>query len=381
MKSYFIKFSLLLAVLFLTATPAQAKDDQVKNVLHVQANEIITRNIYTLSDEIIIDGTINGDLVAIADEIIINGQLEGDLIAFSPKISINGTIGGNVRVIGVDFELNSTISRNLTIFAEKINLTEDSRILWDAAMIGTSVSSSGKIDGSLNIISNQVLLSGEVNNNVDVKLHANKKNPDSLQLIMFATGGDLNYRSTTPIKIDEASIIGGQVRADLIQPPKTFLIPTFSWGMLIYKIISALIFGLLIILVGKKYLLGLEEKIKNNPKKLIIPSLIIFFGVPFASIILFITIIGIPLSLTIIALWLILQYLAKILIMMLGGQIIIKFFRKGRPFHIIWALVLGVIISYLLFSLPVVGGLLSVLASLTGLGGLYLYVTDKPRRI
>ena len=147
MKSYFIKFSLLLAVLFLTATPAQAKGDQVKNVLHVQANEIIARNIYTISDEIIIDGTINGDLVAIADEIIINGQLEGDLIAFSPKISINGTIGGNVRVIGVDFELNSTISRNLTIFAEKINLTEDSRILWDAAMIGTSVSSSGKIDG------------------------------------------------------------------------------------------------------------------------------------------------------------------------------------------------------------------------------------------
>ena len=381
MKSYFIKFSLLLAVLFLTATPAQAKDDQVKNVLHVQANEIIARNIYTISDEIIIDGTINGDLVAIADEIIINGQLEGDLIAFSPKISINGTIGGNVRVIGVDFKLNSTISRNLTIFAEKINLTEDSRILWDAAMIGTSVSSSGKIDGSLNIISNQVLLSGEVNNNVDVKLHANKKNPDSLQLIMFATGGDLNYRSTTPIKIDEASIIGGQVRADLIQPPKTFLIPNFSWGMLIYKIISALIFGLLIILVGKKYLLGLEEKIKNNPKKLIIPSLIIFFGIPFASIILFITIIGIPLSLTIIALWLILQYLAKILIMMLGGQIIIKFFRKDRPFHIIWALVLGVIISYLLFSLPVIGGLLSVLASLAGLGGLYLYVTDKPRRI
>ncbi len=381
MKSYFIKFSLLLAVLFLTATPAQAKDDQVKNVLHVQANEIITRNIYTLSDEIIIDGTINGDLVAIADEIIINGQLEGDLIAFSPKISINGTIGGNVRVIGVDFELNSTISRNLTIFAEKINLTEDSRILWDAAMIGTSVSSSGKIDGSLNIISNQVLLSGEVNNNVDVKLHTNKKNPGSLRLIMFTTGGDLNYRSTTPIKIDEASIIGGQVRADLIQPPKTFLIPNFSWGMLIYKIISALIFGLLIILVGKKYLLGLEEKIKNNPKKLIIPSLIIFFGIPFASIILFITIIGIPLSLTIIALWLILQYLAKILIMMLGGQIIIKFFRKDRPFHIIWALVLGVIISYLLFSLPVIGGLLSVLASLAGLGGLYLYVTDKPRRI
>ena len=225
------------------------------------------------------------------------------------------------------------------------------------------------------------MLSGEVNNNVDVKLHANKKNPDSLQLIMFATGGDLNYRSTTPIKIDEASIISGQVRADLIQPPKTFLIPTFSWGMLIYKIISALIFGLLIILVGKKYLLGLEEKIKNNPKKLIIPSLIIFFGVPFASIILFITIIGIPLSLTIIALWLILQYLAKILIMMLGGQIIIKFFRKGKSFHIAWALVIGVIVSYLLFSLPFIGSLLSLLASLTGLGAIYLYVTDKPRRI
>jgi cytoskeletal protein CcmA (bactofilin family) len=377
MNKFFIKFSLLLAIVFLFSAPAQAGNQASEDLFHIKANEIITKNVSTISDEIIIDGIINGDLIAMASKITINGQIEGDLLALASEIYINGPIGGNVRVISNYFELSSTISRNLNVFGDNVKLTENSRVLWDTNIWGADSTIEGRLEGSLKVLAYNVFISGEINDDVEIKLYANKKKPGHISLSGANIGGDLHYRATNNAEIDDASNIDGQVYATLIQPEKNHLIPRISWGNLIYKIISALIFGFLIILLGRKYLPKLQAHIKNTPKKLILPGLIIFFGTPLATIILFITIIGIPLSLATLAIWTIVQYLAKILMMILFGQWIIKFFRKEKPFHIAWALALGVVISYLLFSLPFIGWLLSLLASLAGLGAIYLYVKNK----
>ena len=130
-----------------------------------------------------------------------------------------------------------------------------------------------------------------------------------------------------------------------------------------------------------KYFEGLLKQITKHPKKLLLPALILFFGTPLAALILCITIIGLPLAVAIFAIWIIIQYLAKIIAVTIFGYWIIKFFRKEKSFHLFWALGLGVVISYLLFSLPLVGGLLNLLASLIGLGAIYLYATNKSRGI
>lgn len=381
MKKFIIKFSLLLAIFFLVGLPAKAASQEERKMVWVKADEIVTTSIYALADEVIVDGSINGDLVTIAKKITVNGQIEGDLIAMAPEINVNGPIDGNIRIASENFNLNSPVSRNLNILATKINLGENSRVFWDAYLIGKNISVAGKIDGSLEAFAEKTIVSGEVGKNADIKLYGDKKESINLKLSGAVINGDLAYRSNIPAEVDSSSNIAGEIYPDLTQSNKSAYTQNVSWVKLTYKIISALIFGFLIIIFGKKHLDGLFNKIKSEPKKIIIPALIIFFITPLGVIISFITIIGIPLSLVLLVLWLILQYLARVLIMIFFGQLLIKFFKKEKSFHIAWALVLGVIISYLLFSLPLIGGLLSWLASLTGLGAIYLYVTNKPRSV
>lgn len=381
MNKFLIKFYLLLAIFFLFLAPVKAVGAKEQKIVHIKANEIVAQNIYTFANEIIVDGSINGDLMAIAEKITINGKIEGDLIALAQEININGSIDGNVRIAGENFQLSSSIYRNLNVLAGNISLKESSRIFWDASLAGNNISARGKIDGSLKALAKNITISGEIGENADIRLRTDKKAVNSLNFSGAIINGNLNYRSNNLAEISSSSKITGEIRPQLIPMTKNNYVPKISWGGLIYKIISALIFGFLIIVFGRKHLDGLFKIIKTESKKLIMPALVMFFGSPLAAIIIFVSIIGIPLSLTIIALWLILQYLAKILIMIFGGQLLIKFFRKEKSFHIAWALVVGVIISYLLFSLPFIGGLLSLLASLAGLGALYLYVTNKSRSI
>lgn len=381
MKIFITKFCLLLAIFFLIGLPAQASSQEEQKIVWVKADEIVTTSIYTLADEVMVDGTINGDLVTIAKKITINGQIEGDLIALAPEIEVSGPINGNVRVATENFKLNSAISRNLNVLANKISLEENSRIFWDVYLVGKNISIAGKIDGSLKAFSEKTIISGEVGGNANVRSNTKQKDSANLKLSGAAINGDLSYRSSGPAEIDASSSITGEIYPNLVSPARNTPLPRVSWIRLVYKIISALIFGFLIIIFGRKHFDKLFAKITSQPKKLIIPAITLFFVTPLAIIVLLITIIGIPLSLVLLASWLTFQYLAKILIMIFCGQLLIKFFKKDKSFNIVWALVLGVVISYLLFSLPVIGPLLNLLASLAGLGAIYLYVTDKSRSV
>lgn len=380
MKQFIIKFCLLLAIFSLSASSALASGEKSQKIIHIQASEIITTSIYALADEIIIDGTINGDLMAISKKITVNGQIDGDLIAISSETVVNGPIGGNIRVLGESVHLNSLVSRNITIAASKITLGESSRISWDAYLAGKNISTAGKIDGSLKALAIKADLSGEITGDAEINIITNEGS-NELNLSSVSIGGNLTYQATKNASIDALSNIKGEIYPNITTLKENKIPSQIAWGKMIYKIISAFIFGVLIIILGRKHLSGLFGKIVSDPQKLIVPGLMLFFGTPLIAIIIFITLIGIPLSLIIFLLWLVLQYLAKIIIIIFCGQWMIKLVIKEKPFNLIWALILGIIIAYLLFSIPVIGKLLSLLASLAGLGALYLYVNNKSRSL
>jgi hypothetical protein len=110
-------------------------------------------------------------------------------------------------------------------------------------------------------------------------------------------------------------------------------------------------------------------------------GLIIMFVVPPIALILLFTIIGIPLALIMIAWWIIATYVTKIFTAILVGKIIIKEISKKNDTKLIWSLIIGVIICWLLFAIPFVGWIASLIAVWFGLGGLYTYVTNQLRNL
>ena len=106
-------------------------------------------------------------------------------------------------------------------------------------------------------------------------------------------------------------------------------------------------------------------------------GILALFLTPLIAVVLFITIIGIPLSLILLALYLIAIYLGKILVGILIGRSLLNNYLPKQKDSFILAMIIGIIIAYLIFTLPIIGLFISLLAMLWGLGGIMLALKNK----
>ena len=237
----------------------------------------------------------------------------------------------------------------------------------------------GKIEGGLSGRIAQGLIAGRIGKNVNLNL-ANS-NKQSLTIASEAViGGDLNYTSKEDANISSGSSITGKITKENVPINNINWLKIYLWSIL-FSIFSALVVGLLIIFVGKNISAKILLKIEEIPNKLIVPGLIIALILPPLALLLAFTVIGIPLALIIMAWWFIMIYIAKILTAILIGRLLIKKITKKKEPSSLWSLSLGVVICWLLFTIPFIGWILSLIAIWLGLGGIYFYASSQLRNI
>ncbi|HEX8992061.1 MAG TPA: polymer-forming cytoskeletal protein [Anaerolineales bacterium] len=92
---------LLFALLTLSVvTPAYAFDGRGGDKVVIQTGEVINDDLYVGANEIVLDGTVNGDAVAFGQIVTVNGTVHGDLITAAQTVVVNGTVTGNIRMAG-----------------------------------------------------------------------------------------------------------------------------------------------------------------------------------------------------------------------------------------------------------------------------------------
>lgn len=380
MKTKVFTIFAVLALVFLPFTALKAANTRTGNSIYVSGEEIISGNFYAVGQDITIDGTISGDLITVAQTLTVNGRVEGDIIAASQDIIINGSVGGNVRVAGNSLAINGAVARNVNTFGSKVIFGPDSRIGWDVYLVGVSTEMRGTIDGSLSGQSGQALIAGKIGENVNLKL-ANGGTNQKLTITSGAIiNGDVIYASNNAANISEKSSIAGKVQQNIIETKETNTLLLWFWRKL-FAIFSALAVGLVLIFAGRNISDKILNKIADSPAKMLLPGLIVMLILPPIALILVFTLIGIPLALIISAWWITATYIAKIYTSIYIGQLILqKTFGKNEP-SLIWAMVIGVILCWLLFAIPIFGWLISLLAVWLGLGGIWFYMSSQLGKI
>lgn len=380
MKNRFIKFILASVLLFLPFSAAQAFSIKASETVHIPEDEIISENLYVTGQIITIDGEIAGDLIAIAQTINVNGRIEGDIIGIAEEITVNGQVNGNIRAIGATINLNGSVARNVNIFSETTILGPHSKIGWDLTAAGNLLESAGHIDGDLTGLFGRLLVSGEVGKNIKVKMSDNVLD-GALIISPEATINDnLTYISKTDAQIDEEAKILGEIIKKI--PSTQAGVNFFEWlWPTIYSIFGALVVGLIFIFLIKEPTPKIIKKIKENPLRSSLYGLILMVTLPLIAILLIFTLIGIPLSLIIFVVWLVCLYLAKIFTAILIGDLILKNINKKNAPKLIWSLILGVTLCWLLFATPYVGWLFSLISAWLGLGGIFVYASNQSKHL
>jgi len=119
-----------------------------------------------VADDIIAAGnmvTINApvdSVIAAGGTVSINAPVKGDVIALGGQVYINSDVGGKVVADGGSVHLSGDIGTNLVAAGEQINLAAGKSVNRDALLMGGQVYSAGKVNGTLSVSANQFNNSG-----------------------------------------------------------------------------------------------------------------------------------------------------------------------------------------------------------------------------
>lgn len=384
MKKTTLLIPICLTLCLLTPLAVLAFEVKTGNSVFVPSEQVIEGNLYAGASTLTIDGTINGDVICAAQSVTVNGKVAGDVICGAQTVIINGEIGGSVRAVGNTINLNGPIARNVQALGASISLGTGATVGWDMFLAGAIGEIRGKIGGDLHGGVASIIIAGEVNKNVRLRLDNNAKNPP--KEMIFANGdkpvtitetavigGDVIYSAREDAAIAEGASITGEItRNEPKAADKRDFTIFKTWGKLI-SFFAALVVGLVLISLWRQPTKDLTERMLKRITPAIGWGAVIMFIGPIIVILLLITLIGIPLALIMFALWLIALYLSKILVGIVIGRSLIEKLWPKKKNSLIWAMLIGVAIVSLICWLPFIGWILCLIALWWGLGGIWLH--------
>ena len=189
--------------------------------------------------------------------------------------------------------------------------------------------------------------------------------------------GNFTYWSEEEASIDEEVKIAGETTHHLPpeapKPPARKFFGALAGFLLFAKVtsfISSLIIGLLLIRLFPRCSQQTADTIRKRP----LGSL----GIGFLSIIIFpiifvtllIALVTIPLAFIFLGTFMIVMYLVKIYVFIFVGDVILR--SLGKNVNLNWALLCGLITIQIINLLPIVGGLVTLLVPIVGLGAAVL---------
>jgi hypothetical protein len=168
-----------------------------------------------------------------------------------------------------------------------------------------------------------------------------------------------------------------------------------AWGVsLLRNLVSILILGLLVLWLAPAQLNMASEQTRIKPWRALLTGLLVFVLGWIVAILILVLILALALFFYFVSLptlgfftgaiglmtlgvavsifWLSIAFFSKIVIAFLVGQLLFKRFIPKYAQSRIWPFLSGVIIYALLASIPYLGWLIAVLATLFGLGGIWM---------
>ncbi len=357
--------ALVLSILFISISVPSAYATEIitENNVIIAQGEVIDDDLIVIGENIRIFGKVKGDVIAIGIDIIIDDGIDGDITALGEKISIKGDIGDDLFVAGSDIDIDGPDLDNAMVFGSDIKIGKDTNIRRDLLIIGTIINIEGMINKDARLYGNDITISGDIGGNVTVE-------SESLTILpSTAISGDLNYTGPEEADINDMSSIKGDIIYNQkIKPQKSYL---DSIKGSVWSILPLLLIGFLIIYFMPGFIERTDKIIRTRTLASIISGITGLIIIPIVSILMIITIIGIPISLMILALYIMGLYISKIFIGITLGQYILKISGRKKQTKYL-CLIVGLVSLELLFMIPFISCLAKLIALVLGFGALII---------
>jgi hypothetical protein len=322
----------------------------------VTSTQVETEDYYALAGRVIIEGRVEGDVIAVTENLVITGVVEGDVLGVvwgeariggqvdgsvrlaAQSITTDGTIGDDLAVATVSGELGGEVGRDILTSSFDLDI---------GAVVGRDIRGQAFSLG----------LDGDISRNIDVTVNRITVGAGA------AVGGDLVYSSNSTGNISGGADFGGQVVRERVRYPVQVRAIQTLVGVL--SVLAFLITGLALFWLMRRTLPRATVAIESRPLRMLGFGLVVMVAVPVVAVALAVTLVGLPLAAALIALWLAALFVGPVPAVTAAADRL----SQGR-FGLIGSFVAGALVwRGAMWLIPIVGSLLYLVALLVGVGG------------
>jgi hypothetical protein len=331
----------------------------------LSAEEVHEGWFFASGDQVMILGTVNGDVYVAGGTVRIDGTVNGDVLAAGGTISINGTVTDDLRAAGGNIECNGSVGKNVSIAGGSLQVTKDAEIGGGLLAAGGEIHLGGSVQHDVMVTGGEAQLSGLIGGNVKFSgggittihgariqggLQAVVANADRAQIDPGTVDGTVEITVTKP---DTRGFILG-------------LSPIRFWLKLIWAL-SLIVSAIVLILLTPVTVGNAGQTVWLHPWWCLLLGFAGFLLTPIVAVALCATFIGLPLGLFLLTLYFWFLYLSQMILGVVVGQ---RVFMPGSTGRFILAAVAGIILVQVLTFVPYLGILVIVAGLLLGLGSI-----------
>lgn len=322
----------------------------------VAEGRTIPEDYYVSGAKVIVEGVIEGDLIAAAGELTVTGRVDGDVIAIVwGNATIGGEVTGAVRVAARSLDVDGTVGDDVAAVVVFSDLSGD--IGRDLLMAGLSVGMTGSIGRDLLGQYWQLDLDGAVGRDVDISVRSLEVGAST------EVGDDLVYRSGSSATISGGAVVGGQVVEQRSRTP--IALKAIQRLVSVLSVLAFLFAGIALLWVFRRTAPRATSAVRLQPVRTFLLGVVTLIGVPLLTVPLALTLVGIPLAALLVIVWVLALFLGPIPAVTAVGEKVMR----GRG-GIYGGFVIGALVWRLgIFVIPILGFVLYFAALIWGVGG------------
>jgi cytoskeletal protein CcmA (bactofilin family) len=363
-----------ISVLLLAPTTAQAFEIKQGDTVTVVKEQKIEGSLMAGGNSVVIDGLVTGDVFCAGKKVVISGTVDGDLICAAQEMIISGIVTGDARLATQSLYVQGRIEGNATTLSQSITFDPTADINGEVLFASQSFLSQGFI-GPLAGVSKYIELAGEVKG--DAQLGAQELVVGKDARIF----GSLKYTSEKPATIADGAAVSGVVSHVIPAPEKkpeskekaSVRNAMASWPA---NAVTGVIFYLLLSLIANAlFSRKIHEVAAVIEKKWLLSmgvGMLAAIALPFVSLFLLVTIIGILLIPIPILAAAVATGFGRIVAAQVFGKSVLKGFKLKNADNLYMQSLIGVPILWCMFKAPFVGGLFTFISIILGLGAFIL---------
>lgn len=364
----------LIIAFFLTllgASVTHAADFRTDTSITIGEGEVIDDDLYLLGTTIIVNGTVNGDVFAAGTTIEINGTVNGNVSLAGTDVTINGTVSQGARIAANSVTIAGMVAEDALILSNTTDLIASGEVGRDLILTVATATIDGTVERRVAGVADKVTHNGSIGAEFDMSL-SNLVINDGASI-----GGDLTYRSESEAEIASGAEIGGETMHEMVAEATDidvgFSLDSIAVG--VAGLIMTAVYGTVFLLVFPRLTITASNQLLENPLMSIGMGIVFLIVVPIVSILVMITVVGIPLGLIALLLYGIALFSAQIFVGMTIGRLILSFIADGnRRLIQFLGLLIGLLILFGISFIPYVGPWAPLIVVILGLGGLMLAI-------